>query len=90
MGCVAQLTNEKFMLGYKLVTLKFQRSVAILTQISIFTNNYAEIYSKAFFYLQLDSTVTQLAIAGNFIGRSGIKVITDMLKENGTITNVVS
>jgi hypothetical protein len=48
-GCVAQLTNEKFMLGYKLVTLKFQRSVAIPTQISIFTNNYAEIYSKAFF-----------------------------------------
>ena len=43
-----------------------------------------------FFYLQLDSTVTQLAIAGNFIGRSGIKVITDMLKENETITNVVS
>jgi len=48
-GCVAQLTNEKFMLGYKLVTLKFQRSVAIPTQISIFTNDFAEIYSKVLF-----------------------------------------
>ena len=52
-GCVAQLTKEKFMLGYKLVTLKFQRSVAIPTQISIFTNDYAEIYSKACSYFWL-------------------------------------
>lgn len=40
-------------------------------------------------FLQFDSTVTQLAISGNFIGRSGIKLITDMLKENDTITSVV-